>query len=123
MLYDVNHSVHAANVGMVPEIPDGYSDLLERAVVRSSPLSNVAAMVESAGRFLWGLDPHGQGVSIYHGSMFAVRAVLPDVDGTDERPTLIERQGNVIHVLSGKICTAVSAARQVTEMALGLVPA
>lgn len=121
-LYDVKHSVHASNMGMAPEIPGRLARLLERGMVRT-PLSNVEAMAESAGRFLWGLDPHGQGVAIWHGSLFAVRAVLPDVDATDERPTLIEQDGNRIHVLSGKICTAVTAARQVTGLALGLVPA
>jgi FAD dependent oxidoreductase len=121
-LYDVRHSVHACNVGMAAEVPDVYRPLLGRQVVRT-PLSNVEAMLESAGRFLWGLDPGGQGVSIWHGSLWSVRAVLPGVDATDERPTLIERDGNVVHVLSGKICTAVSAARQVTQAVLGLVPA
>lgn len=121
-LYDVKHSVHAANEGTAPEVPPRYVPLLGRGMVRT-PLSNVEAMVESAGRFLWGLDPGGQGVAIYHGSLFAVRAVLPDVDATDERPTLIERDGDTVHVLSGKICTAVSAARQVTQLACGLVPA
>jgi len=121
-LYDVDHSVHHANVGYAPEIPSGYAALLRRPPV-PTPLSNVGDMIESAGRFLWGLEPGGQGVSIYHRSMFTVRAVLPDVDATDERPTLVEPDGNVIWVLSGKICTAVTAAKRVTEMALGLVPA
>jgi hypothetical protein len=49
--------------------------------------------------------------------------VLPDVDGTDERPTLIERDGNNVFVLSGKIGTAVQTADQVTELALSAVPA
>jgi hypothetical protein len=50
--------------------------------------------------------------------MFSVRAVLPNVDATDERPTLVERDGNVVSILSGKICTAVTAARQVAEAAM-----
>jgi hypothetical protein len=48
--------------------------------------------------------------------MFSVRAVLPDVENTDKRPTLIHRQDNETRILSGKICTAVTAAKQVTEM-------
>lgn len=117
ILYDVAHSVHAANVGYAPEVPPEYVDLLQRPTART-PLSNFDKMVDSAGRFLSMLDPGGRGVSIYHRSMFSVRAVLPGVDATDARPTLIERNGNVIHVLSGKICTAVTTAKRVTEMAL-----
>ncbi len=121
-LYDVVNSVHHANVGYTPEVPSEYTELLHRPAV-STPLSHFNTMVASASRFLGLLDPAGQGLSIYHRSMFAIRAVLPNVDATDERPTLIERDGNVIQVLSGKICTSVVAARRVTEMALGLVAA
>lgn len=118
MLYDVKHSVHAMVEGDPTSLVSEYGDLLGRLGPVRTALSRVNAMRESAGRFLWGLDPGGLGVSIYHGSWFAIRAVLPDVDATDERPTLVERSGNVISVLSGKICTAVAAARSVTEAAL-----
>ena len=114
-LYDVAHSVHA--VSAQPDFPE-YADLLSRTGPVRTPVSRVDEMRESASRFLWGLEPRGQGVSIYHGSLFAVRAVLPDVDATDERPTLVERDGRVVSILSGKICTAVTAARTVTDMAL-----
>lgn len=124
-LYDVKHSVHHANVGMAPEIPDEYKAVLDgKAWPREAQaLSRFDQMVESASRFLWGLNPGGMGVCIYHRSMWSVRAVLPDVDSTDERPTLIERDGNNLFVLSGKIGTAVQAANQVTELALSMVPA
>ena len=119
-LYDVKHSVHA--VSDQPDFPE-YVDLLRRGVHRPpvshiDEISHVDKMIESASRFLWGLDPSGLGVSIYHSSWFAVRAVLPDVDTTDERPTLVERSGHVVSVLSGKICTAVTAARRVVELAV-----
>lgn len=116
-LYDVAHSVHLAVEGETPEWPAEYRDLLGWVGPVRTPLSNVDRMIESAGRFLWGLEPGGLGVSIYQGSWFAVRAVLPDVDRTDERPTLVERSGNVVSVLSGKICTAVTAAAQVVARA------
>lgn len=116
-LYDVAHSVHASAEGDSAPLLAEYGDLLNRVGPVRTPRSRVDAMCESAGRFLWGLEPGGLGVSIYHGSWFAVRAVLPDVDATDERPTLVERSGNVVSVLSGKICTAVAAARAVVEAA------
>lgn len=124
MLYDVANSVHFAREGK-PTAPtrvaDQYRDLIQAAGPRQTPLSRFSKMVETAGRNLRGISEHGQGVCIYAGSWFSIRAVLPGVDGTDERPTLVERDGNVISILSGKICTAVTTARQVTEMAM--VPA
>lgn len=113
MIYDVVNSVHA-----VGEIPDQYQDLLGRWGPVRTALSRWEVMLQTAGQQLRGLEPGGQGVAIYHGSLFAVRAVLPDVDATDERPTLVERTGDIVSILSGKICTAVAAARSTTKVAL-----
>jgi len=115
-LYDVKNTVHHTSVGWIPEIPPGYEGLLSRVGLLKTSVSRFDAMVASASRFLWGLEPGSQHTSIYHGSMFSVRAVLPDVENTDKRPTLIHRQDNETRILSGKICTAVTAAKQVTEM-------
>jgi len=109
-LYDVVNSVHD-----VSDDPDSFGWPQRR-------VSRFEAMLKTAGEHLRGLHPGGQGVAIYHRSMFAVRAVLPDVDATDERPTLVEHDGNVISVLSGKICTAVTASRSVLELAMEAVP-
>lgn len=122
-LYDVNHSVHHVSVGTVPQIPAQYADLIRRGGVVRSPLTHVDAMIDSASRWLWGLHPHSMHTAIYHGSMWSLRAVLPDVDDTDERPTLVHRDGDVIRVLPGKICTAVTAAAAVADEIFGLVPA
>jgi FAD dependent oxidoreductase len=121
MLYDVANSVHHAGVGYEPQIPDEYVDLLNGGGPIRTPLSRHEAMLETASTHLRGLGPRGQGIAIYHGSWFSVRAVLPDVDGTDERPTLVERDGDVVSVLGGKLGTALTAARAVREAAL--VPA
>jgi hypothetical protein len=123
MLYDVRHSVHAATFGSIPKVRDHLADLLCRSTPAHDPVSRVDAMLTSASRHLRSLNPNGRGVVIYHGSLFSIRAVLPDVDETDERPTLVERDGDVVSILSGKICTAVTAARAVAEMAFERVPA
>lgn len=112
-LYDVHHSVHFAHEGTTPQIPQEYLDLIKRPGPVRSPLTHVNRMIQSGSRFLWGLEPDGGHVSIYHGSLWSIRAVLPNVDATDERPTLVERDGNVIRVLSGKIGTAAIAGLQV----------
>lgn len=107
-LYDVVNSVHDV------------SDDPARIIYPKKRVSRYEVMLKTAGQHLRGLEPRGQGLVIYHRSMFAIRAVLPDVDATDERPTLIERDGNVISVLSGKICTAVATAQRVTNMVFGV---
>lgn len=120
MLYDVTHSVHHANVGLVPEVPDEYQPLLDRGGPIMTPLSHFDAMMDTASEHLRGISQFGRGVTIHQGSLFTVRAVLPDVDATDERPTLVERDGdgNVLWILSGKIGTAVTTARRVAELAM-----
>ena len=108
MLYDVAHSVHAVN-----EVPEHLAPLLDRGLVRTVH-THVEDMLATASRFL------NLGRPAYLGSLFTVRAVLPD-DGTDARPTLIRTDGNITRILAGKLCTAPWAAEQVAER-LAAVP-
>lgn len=103
MLYDVEHSVHA-----VDDIPDHLAPLLDRGLVYTVH-SRMHDMLDTAGRFLRDL-----GTPMYRGSLFTVRAVLPD-DGTDARPTLIRTDGNITRILAGKLCAAPWAAEQVAS--------
>ena len=75
-------------------------------------------MLDGARRFFRHLDDPA-----YLGSLFTVRAVLPDVDATDERPTLYHRDGRLLHVLAGKIDGAPAAAERVVAMAGEMVAA
>lgn len=53
----------------------------------------------------------------YVGSVFSVRALLPDQEKTDARPTLVQRMDEqVIRIFSGKMGTAVTAARDAVAM-------
>jgi hypothetical protein len=110
MLYDVTHSVHAVN-----EVPEHLSPLLDRGPVYTEH-TRVAHMLATARRFLRDL-----GNPLYRGSLFTIRAVLPD-DGTDARPTLLHTDGNITRILAGKLCTAPWAAEQVVSR-LAAVPA
>jgi hypothetical protein len=109
MLYDVRHSVHAIN-----EIPDYLAPLIDRGLVYTVH-SRMDDMLATARQFLH------LGDARYHGSLFTVRAVLPD-DGTDARPTLVQVDGNMVRVLAGKMVGAPWAARQVAN-AIAMVPA
>ncbi len=116
LLYDVVNSVHAANVGRAPEIPEHLLSLLDCGVVRTAH-TRVQAMLQTARGFL-----RGVGMPEYCGSMFTVRVVLPDVEATDERPTLIRPGERVIRILSGKLGAAPAAAREVAAMVREAVP-
>jgi hypothetical protein len=107
LLYDVTHSVHHRNVGMTPEVPEHLRSLIDRGPV-ITPHTHVRGMLDTLGRYL--RDTRD---AVHVGSLFTVRAVLPDVDDTDERPTLVGWSGDTVHVLSGKISSAMAAADRV----------
>jgi hypothetical protein len=116
-LYHVDWTVRTANIGLEPKIPDRLAHLLDRGPV-PAPSNCMAAMLDGARRFFRHLDDPA-----YLGSLFTVRAVLPDVDATDERPTLYHRDGRLLHVLAGKIDGAPAAAGRVVAMAGEMVAA
>jgi len=116
-LYHVDATVRAANVGLAPRVPERLAHLLDRGPV-PAPHSNLGVMLDGARRFFRHLDDPA-----YLGSLFTVRAVLPDVDATDERPTLYHRDGRLLHVLAGKIDGAPTAAERVVAMAGEMVAA
>lgn len=115
MLYDVTHSVHHATDDP-GDVPPPLASLLDRGVLRTRH-TRVGRMEQTLRRFIAGV-----GMPEYRGSMFTLRAVLPDVDATDARPTLVRRAGNRISVLSGKLDTCLAAARTVVDLARQAVP-
>ncbi|MDC8993949.1 NAD(P)/FAD-dependent oxidoreductase [Mycobacterium marinum] len=111
LLYDVEHSVRHRTVATVFEPPSDTSAPLATGAPVPMPDSAVTAMLDSASRFVRGLR-HARHV----GSLLSVRTVLPDVDGTDERPTLIKwHTDTTLSIFSGKIVTAVAAGQAVAE--------
>jgi glycine/D-amino acid oxidase-like deaminating enzyme len=117
LLYHVTESVHAANEGLTAEIPGHLAPLLDRGVVPTGG-SRVRAVLAGARRHFPALAG-----ATYAGSLFTVRAVLPGVDATDERPTRLLRDGHLVHVLAGKIDGAPAAAARIVAMASDLVRA
>jgi hypothetical protein len=109
LLYDVTHSVHHRNVGTFAVVPPNLIPLVDSGPV-ITPHTRVTRMVGTLATYLRDL-----GGFVYVGSVFTVRAVLPDVDDTDERPTLVTWSGNTVHVLSGKLSSAVATAERVVK--------
>jgi glycine/D-amino acid oxidase-like deaminating enzyme len=113
LLYDVTNSVHTAGVGTL-DIPEELVGLVDRGPVLT-PHGRLETLMRTARRYLLRV-----GMPTYHGSRFTVRAVLPDVDATDERPTVLHRDpadGRVVHVLAGKVDGAVTAAKDLVAIA------
>jgi hypothetical protein len=108
---NVVHAIHHSNIGHEPIIPVGYESLLNRGVIRSPSITKIDKFVESARQFF--PDIHQ---AKHIGSMYTIRAVLPDRDKDDARPTLVDWISEKrLMVFSGKICTCVNAAKSVLK--------
>jgi hypothetical protein len=111
----VAHAIHWANVGLLPRVPSHLAPWLNRGLIPAAECgehSRFAVMAADGSRFIPAL-----GEAQHVGSMFTVRAVLPDRDATDERPTLVDRlDEQVIRIFGGKLSCAVDAARRTVDM-------
>lgn len=109
VLGHVVETVHHCNVGTAPHVPDHLRGWLRADGLVKSEHTRFHRVREALSQFIPDVR-----MAEYMGSMLTVRAVLPDQERTDARPTLVDRVGdNVIRVFSGKLGTAVTAARQV----------
>lgn len=105
LLDNVVHAVHERSVGLRPEFDPEYERLLNSGVIRDPELTAFDSFVEHGSEFFPDL-PEADHV----GSMYTVRTVLPDVEETDARPTLVEQDADVFVLFSGKIPNCVTAA-------------
>lgn len=105
LLDNVVHAVHDSMQGREPDFDDEYDPLLNRGVIEDPAPTAFDTFVAHGSTFFPGVTD-----ADHLGSMFTIRTVLPDVEETDARPTLVEQDGNTFVVLSGKIPSAVTAA-------------
>jgi hypothetical protein len=107
----VAHAIHATNDGLDADIPVGIAPFIDQGVMKPKE-TRVLEFMQQGSKYIPALKD-----AEWQGSMFTVRAVLPDRDVTDERPTLVHQlDEQVIRVFSGKIPTAVSAAQSVLSI-------
>ncbi len=112
---NVVHAIHHANVGISPEVPDELRPLLNRGIVQDPPVTRFRHFLDSANEFFTGIYR-----AEHVGSMFTIRTVLPEMDDTDARPTVVNRvDDRIITIYSGKVGTCVDAADQVLAMLRG----
>ncbi|MEK7227319.1 MAG: FAD-dependent oxidoreductase [Patescibacteria group bacterium] len=118
---NVVHAIHASNIGLYPEIPEEFAPLMNRGIIKNPKITNIDKFIKSAAEFMPELRD-----AKHIGSMYTVRTVLPYVEATDERPTIVSRlndpegQANgaskIIQVFSGKIGNCVEAANEVLRL-------
>lgn len=112
LLGNVVHAIHSSNVGTHPKISEDLQPLLNKGIIKKPSITNFEKFIDSGKDYLPGLKE-----AEYVGSMYTVRAVLPNMDDTDGRPTVVSKQeSNVINVFSGKIDTCVNAAEKVVSI-------
>lgn len=109
LMGNVVHAIHTPSVGLHPEVPSHLKPLLNAGIVKNPEHSNITQFIESAERFFPGIRE-----ARHVGSMYTIRTVLPNLDHSDARPTVVESiSDRVIRVFSGKIGNCVLAAREV----------
>jgi hypothetical protein len=112
LMGNVVHAIVSSSVGKLRHEAGSLGCYIDGEVHAVRSISNFDKFVESGRRFI----PDLADVT-YVGSMFTYRTVLPNVDKTDERPTLVSRSSSgVINVFSGKIDTCVNAAPEVVRL-------
>ncbi len=106
------HAIHATNTGLYPEIPEELWPYLNRGIIEHPKITKIDKFLEMAEQFM----PEMKQVE-HVGSMYTVRTVLPNVDATDERPTLVYQVNDrIINIFSGKIGNCVKAAEEVLRL-------
>jgi glycine/D-amino acid oxidase-like deaminating enzyme len=111
----VEHAIHWRNVGLSPRVPPHLAPWLNRGLIAAAECaehSRFGVMADDGRRFIPALAE-----AEHVGSMFTVRAVLPDRDHDDARPTMVEQiDEQVIRIFGGKLSCAVDAARRTVDM-------
>ncbi|HET9521724.1 MAG TPA: FAD-dependent oxidoreductase [Candidatus Limnocylindrales bacterium] len=109
---NVVHAIHHVSVGQVPEVPDEFNGLLDAGIIAAPRITNIDRFIASGSELFEQFEE-----AEHVGSMFTIRAVLPGVDVTDARPTLVrEIDDRTITVFSGKIDTCIRAAKETARL-------
>ncbi len=109
---NVVDAIHHTNIGFKPEIPNEFKDLINRGVITKPSITNFDRFIKNASAFM------PRVLEAEHvGSMYTIRTVMPFLDRTDERPTLVYPvTQKLINVFSGKIGNSVQAADDVLHL-------
>jgi hypothetical protein len=109
---DYYHMRHYTSTGYKPEIPDKFKSLINTGLVEKPKVSNFDDFKSHGKKYIPGVAE-----ATHVGSLFTIRRILPDVEDTDARPTLVNHSGNIITVFGGKLATSVHTAEEVARIA------
>ena len=113
-MINVVHAIYCSNNEYFSNIPNEYQNLLNCGIVKNPSITKKDNFVETLNRFF-----NFKEDLEYRGSMYTVRAVLPNRDFDDSRPTIIEEVDNgVFTIFSGKIGTCVDSAYKLYDKIL-----
>lgn len=114
VLGNVVHAIHQNSIGKLPQFDEKFNHLLDSGIVKNPNISNFHRFIESASEFMPEIKK-----AEHIGSMYTIRTVLPKVEKTDERPTIVRKINNqTFTIFSGKIPTCVDAADELTQSIL-----
>ena len=109
---DVVNTVLETSIGKIPEFDIKFNKILNQGIIKNPPITNYKKFIESGSRFMPQLKN-----AKYVGSSFCIKTVLPNVEKTDSRPTLVEKiDEKTISVFSGKIPTCVETAEEIKKI-------
>jgi glycine/D-amino acid oxidase-like deaminating enzyme len=112
LMGDYHNMRHYSTTGYVPKIPDRYQKVLNTGLVEDSDLSNFDSFKKHGKKYLPGVSD-----AEHIGSFFTIRTILPDVEDTDARPTLINQSDDIMTIFGGKLATSVLTAKNVLHKA------
>lgn len=112
VLGNVVHAIHYAAVGHELDIQEDFAPLINCGVVENPHRTAFPKFIEHGSQYIPALKD-----ARHVGSMYTIRTVLPNVDDTDERPTIVKRlDERHIRIFSGKIGNCVEAAQKVVSL-------
>ena len=112
ILGNVVHAIHQSNIGKFPIYDNSFIPLLNNGIIHQPKITNFSKFIQSATEFIPDIKK-----SKHIGSMFTIRAVLPNLEKTDARPTVVTKiSNNIITVFSGKIVNSIEAAEKIEEI-------
>ncbi len=112
ILGNVVHAIHATNIGLKPDVPIALLPYLNKGLINKPLGTKWQHFIESGTAYIPALR-----AAEHVGSFFTIRTVLPKIENTDARPTIVNRVSDrCIQIFSGKVANCVRAAHQVTAL-------
>lgn len=109
----VKHAVHHEDIGgSYTTMPLWAREYVNRGLFRQPPYTHWHRIKADLSIYLPVMSE-----ALHLGSMFTIRCVQANVEGTDERPTEVEKLSpNAVKIVSGKIPSCVPSARRALEL-------